>query len=164
GTGGGAAGGGGTTGAGGKAGGAGGAAAGAGGVGAGGGGAAGAGGQTNTADGGAADSARGSGGAGVGGNTGAVGWGKEEDPSAHCTVTAQLPAYAALMADGKLPDPFKMLDGTRITNKSQWACRREELLKQLFNYVYGDKPIPAKGSVSGTVSASMISVKVTEGG
>jgi hypothetical protein len=113
-----------------------------------------------TAKGGTGGGAAGTGG---GGNTGAAGWGKEEDPGAHCTVTAQLPAYSALTADGKLPDPFKMLDGTRITNKSQWACRREELLKQLFNYVYGDKPIPAKGSVSGTVSSSKISVKVTEG-
>jgi hypothetical protein len=107
--------------------------------------------------------ASGTGGAGGGSSTGPVGWGKEEDPSARCTVTSQLPAYSALTADGKLPDPFKMLDGTRITNKSQWACRREELLKQLFNYVYGDKPIPAKGSVSGTVTSTKISVKVTEG-
>ncbi|HXT99767.1 MAG TPA: PE PGRS family protein, partial [Polyangia bacterium] len=99
-----------------------------------------------------------------GSSTGTIGWGKEEDPGSRCTVdTSKFPAYSALTADGKLPDPFKMLDGTRITNKNQWACRREELLKQLFNYVYGDKPIPAKGSVTGTVTSTMISVKVTEG-
>ena len=50
------------------------------------------------------------------------------------------------MADGKLPDPFKKLDGTRITNKSEWLCRRAEIVKQLAKYIYGDKPIPAKGS------------------
>jgi len=143
--------------------GAGGAAVGSGGAGVGGSGAVGTGGKTTTVDGGAGDTASGTGGAGAGGSTGAIAWGKEEDPSARCTVTAQFPAYSALTADGKLPDPFKMLDGTRITNKSQWACRREELLKQLFNYIYGDKPIPAKGSVSGTVSSTMISVKVNEG-
>jgi hypothetical protein len=92
------------------------------------------------------------------------GWGKAEDPGAGCTVTGTLPEYSALTADPKLPDPFKKLDGTRITSKSEWACRREEILKQLFKYIYGDKPIPAKGSVTGTVSTSKISVKVSEGG
>ncbi len=99
----------------------------------------------------------------AGGSTGTGDWGKQEDPSAGCPVTATLPEYAALTADGKLPDPFKMLDGTRITNKSQWRCRRAEAVKQLAKYIYGEKPIPAKGSVSGTVSTTSISVKVTEG-
>ncbi|HKO47839.1 MAG TPA: PE PGRS family protein [Polyangiaceae bacterium] len=95
--------------------------------------------------------------------TGSINWGKEENPTARCTVTGTLPGYADLKPDGKLPDPFTKLDGTRIKNKSEWACRREEILKQQFNYVYGEKPIPAKGSVTGTVSTSKISVKVTEG-
>lgn len=99
-----------------------------------------------------------------GGAPGAANWGKEEDPGAQCSVTDQLPDYAALKADSKLPDPFTKLDGTRIKDKSEWACRREEILKQLFKYVYGDKPIPAKGSVTGTVSSSKISVKVSDGG
>jgi len=90
-------------------------------------------------------------------------WGKVEDPGAGCPVTATLPEYAALKADGKLPDPFMKLDGTRIKDKSEWKCRREEILKQLQKYIYGEKPIPAKGSVTGTVSTTKISVKVTEG-
>ena len=96
-------------------------------------------------------------------STGATGWGKEEDPGARCPVTGTLPDYAALKADGKLPDPFLKLDGTRIKDKSEWLCRREEILRQLAKYIYGEKPIPAKGSVSGTVSTTKISVKVTEG-
>jgi len=111
------------------------------------------------AGGGAAGGAAG-GGTSVGGP---IAWGKEEDPSSHCPVTATLPAYADLKADGKLPDPFMKLDGTRIKNKSEWACRRAEIVKQLAKYIYGEKPIPAKGSVTGTVSATKISVKVTEG-
>ncbi|MEI9936234.1 MAG: PE PGRS family protein [Pseudomonadota bacterium] len=103
------------------------------------------------------------GGSAPGGSPGTINWGKEEDPSAKCPVTAALPAYADLKADGKLPDPFMKLDGTRIKDKSEWACRRAEIVKQLAKYIYGEKPIPAKGSVSGTVSASKISVKVTEG-
>jgi hypothetical protein len=98
-----------------------------------------------------------------GGSTGGINWGKEEDPGSRCPVTGTLPAYADLKADGKLPDPFMKLDGTRIKDKSEWACRREEILRQLAKYIYGEKPIPAKGSVSGTVSTTKISVKVTEG-
>ena len=100
---------------------------------------------------------------GPGGSAGTVNWGKEEDPTVNCPVTGTLPAYADLKPDGKLPDPFMKLDGTRIKDKSEWACRRAEIVKQLAKYIYGEKPIPAKGSVSGTVSTTSISVKVTEG-
>ena len=113
-----------------------------------------------TGTGGGAAGTTGTGGAG-GPSTG--GWGMQEDPSAGCPVTGTLPDYSALTADGKLPDPFKKLDGTRITNKSEWLCRRAEIVKQLAKYIYGDKPIPAKGLVSGTVSTTSISVKVTGG-
>ena len=97
------------------------------------------------------------------GSTGGIAWGKKENPTAGCTVKGTMPEYSALKANSKLPDPFKMLDGTRITNKSDWACRREEMLRQTLKYIFGDKPIPAEGSVSGTVSTTKISVKVTEG-
>jgi hypothetical protein len=103
------------------------------------------------------------GGSSGGSSPGTGTWGKEEDPSSHCPVTATLPEYAALMPDGKLPDPFKKLDGTRIKDKSEWMCRRAEIVKQLAKYIYGEKPIPPKGSVTGTVSTSKISVKVTDG-
>lgn len=94
---------------------------------------------------------------------GEIAWGREENPTAHCTV-GPLPEYSALKANSKLPDPFMRLDGTRITNKSEWACRREEIRQQLFKYIIGEKPIPAEGSVSGTVTATKISVNVKEGG
>ena len=121
------------------------------------------GGTTGTGGGAAGTTGTAGAGGGSGGSTGPGGWGTQEDPSAGCPVTGTLPDYAALMADGKLPDPFKKLDGTRITNKSEWLCRRAEIVKQLAKYIYGDKPIPAKGLVSGTVSTTSISVKVTGG-
>ncbi len=93
-----------------------------------------------------------------------IAWGKEENPTAHCEV-GTLPEYNALQANPKLPDPFLKLDGTtRISNKSEWPCRREEILRSLFKYVFGEKPIPKKGSVTGTVTESKISVKVSEDG
>jgi len=104
------------------------------------------------------------GGGGSGGSApGSAPWGEVENPGADCTVTDQFPTYAQLTANGKLPDPFTKMDGTRITNKSEWKCRRAELVKQLANYIYGEKPIPPAGSVSGTVTSSKITVSVSGG-
>lgn len=105
----------------------------------------------------------GTGGSGPGGSPGAINWGKEENPTKGCTVGA-MPEVGSLKANAKLPDPFTKIDGTRMTDKSEWACRREEILREGFKFIYGDKPIPAKGSVTGTVSTTAISITVTEGG
>jgi hypothetical protein len=82
-----------------------------------------------------------------------------EDDGADCAVT--LPS--SLTANAKLPDPFKKLDGTRISAMSDWRCRREEIKKMAEKYVYGEKPArPA--SVTGTVSRTGITVNVTDNG
>lgn len=116
----------------------------------------------STGAGGSDDSSTGGSGSG-GSSSGTVAWGEVEDPGADCPVTDDLPGYADLSSEPKLPDPFMMLDGTRITDKSQWACRRAELVKQLATYIYGEKPIPPEGSVTGTVSTSTITVNVSGG-
>lgn len=82
-----------------------------------------------------------------------------EDEGADCPVT--LPG--SLIADSRLPDPFRKLDGARITAKSDWRCRREEIKKLAERYVYGEKPAkPA--SVTGTVSSTNITVNVSHNG
>jgi hypothetical protein len=43
-------------------------------------------------------------------------------------------------------------------------CRREELLKEAYAFIYGEKPVVSPGAVSGSVSTSSISVQVDEGG
>ena len=40
-----------------------------------------------------------------------------------------------------LPDPFLSLDGNRITQISQWPCRRNEISKQAQKYMLGVKPV-----------------------
>jgi hypothetical protein len=73
-----------------------------------------------------------------------------------------LPAASSLTtANPKLPDPFKKMDGTRIATKADWRCRREEILRQGYEYIWGDKPVVAADAVTGTVSNTMISVRVT---
>ncbi|WP_377266995.1 cellulose-binding protein [Peterkaempfera sp. SMS 1(5)a] len=82
-----------------------------------------------------------------------------EDDGADCTV----PNPGTSPANSMLPDPFKKLDGTRITTTSDWRCRREEIKQLAEKSVYGPKPAkPA--SVTGTVSATGITVNVTDQG
>ncbi|MER7794190.1 cellulose-binding protein [Streptomyces sp. NPDC097640] len=82
-----------------------------------------------------------------------------EDDGADCAV----PDPSALTANSKLPDPFTRLNGTRISTKSDWRCRRAEIKKLAEKYVYGEKHAkPA--SVTGTVSNTNITVNVTDQG
>ncbi|KNY25429.1 carbohydrate-binding protein [Pseudobacteroides cellulosolvens] len=74
-----------------------------------------------------------------------------------------VPSFSQLKENAKFPDPFKMMDGTRMTSKDQWEKRREEVkaLAQTFEYgVIPGKPQSVKGSVSGNT----ITVTVTDNG
>ncbi|WP_250031697.1 glucuronyl esterase domain-containing protein [Paractinoplanes maris] len=85
-----------------------------------------------------------------------------ENEGAACTVPT-LPDAGSLSADAKLPDPFRKLDGTRITTRSAWTCRREEIKRLSEKFVYGEKPATPQ-SVTGTVSSSSITVNVSHQG
>jgi hypothetical protein len=82
-----------------------------------------------------------------------------EDDGADCPVS--LPG--SLTSNSRLPDPFTKLNGTRISAKSDWRCRREEIKKLAERYVYGEKPAKS-ASVTGTVSSTGITVNVTQNG
>ena len=70
-----------------------------------------------------------------------------EDDGADCPVSVP----ASWPSTAKLPDPFKKIDGTRISAKADWRCRRAEIKELAERYVYGEKHAkPA--SVTGTVS------------
>jgi hypothetical protein len=87
--------------------------------------------------------------------------GSSEDDGANCTIGA-LPS-GTLPTIAKLPDPFTKLDGTRMTTKAEWRCRREEIRKLAEKFAYGTKP-PPPATVTGTVSRTSITVNVTDGG
>jgi hypothetical protein len=103
----------------------------------------------------------------AGGSTGAAGGGST-DPGAgfnynpdfvefvgkDCMVTTPVAADNA-----KLPDLFKNFDGTRMSKKSDWKCRRAELKKAVETFIHGEKP-GRPDKVTGTVSATSISVHV----
>ena len=85
-----------------------------------------------------------------------------ENRGADCVVP-DLPPGNTLPSSTMLPDPFTRLDGTRLTQKSDWTCRREEILQQVYQYIYGEKPT-APDSVTGTVSNTQISVNIQHNG
>lgn len=58
-------------------------------------------------------------------------------------ASADLPSIEALSEIQELPDPFVMMDGTRITSASEWNEKRRPELKRLFqHYMYGYAPAP----------------------
>ncbi|SNT42902.1 Chitodextrinase [Streptosporangium subroseum] len=85
-----------------------------------------------------------------------------EDEGADCVVPA-LPDAGSLPTNAMLPDPFKKLNGTRISTTSEWRCRREEIKKLAEKFVYGEKP-PKPATVTGTVSNTNITVNVNHNG
>jgi hypothetical protein len=85
-----------------------------------------------------------------------------EDEGANCAVPT-LPDLASLPTNARLPDPFRRLDGTRITTRADWRCQREEIKKLAEKFVYGEKPARPQ-SVTGTVSRTSITVNVTDNG
>jgi hypothetical protein len=81
-----------------------------------------------------------------------------EDEGADCPV-----ATSSTINNSQLPDPFTRLDGTRISSRSDWRCRRAEIRELAERYVYGQKPAkPA--TVTGTVTSSSITVNVSDSG
>ena len=102
------------------------------------------------------------GGIGTGGASGGTpGTGAGEDDGTDCTV-ATLPDSGSLPTVALLPDPFKKLDGTRMSTKAEWRCRREEIRKQAEKYAFGTKPAKPQ-TVTGTISNTTISVRVMDG-
>jgi hypothetical protein len=107
-----------------------------------------------TGTGGAGGSSTAGGGSVGGGGTAS---GSVENQSADCPVAA-LPDASALPQIPKLPDPFKKLDGARVSSKADWRCRRQEIRAQAEKYIFGAKPTP--DVVSGTVTNTSIKVHV----
>ena len=81
-----------------------------------------------------------------------------ENEGADCTVGA-MPTPTA---NAKLPNPFKKLDGTIMTTKAEWRCRRQEILKMAETFAYGTKE--GTPTTTGTVTDGKITVNVSQGG
>ena len=80
--------------------------------------------------------------------------GYPENTGAGCEVTA-----GNLNRFNNLPDPFTKHDGTRITAKADWECRRNEIKKDIERFEVGTKPEPPQ--VAATLNGNQLNVVVT---
>src|SRR5690606_27848694 len=84
---------------------------------------------------------------------GALGY--PENTGAFCEVSAG--AYGT--DNPNLPNPFAMNDGTIISSRAEWACRRNEIKKDLEEYEIGVKPEPP--DVAASFTGGTLRVEVT---
>lgn len=77
-----------------------------------------------------------------------------------------LPASLNYAANPKLPNPYLTINGTKITSKSQWACRKEEMKQLYYRYSLGSMPArPNVTAKDGTKSTPLsITIKLPSSG
>ena len=108
-----------------------------------------------------APGAAGSAGAGGSGPIGSGTGGKEDNAKGKCTVGTP-PTFANSVANSKLPDPFKFLNGMRLSSKADWACLRADLSAMLQACIYGPK-MPPPDKLTATFSGGKMTVNMTVG-
>lgn len=74
-----------------------------------------------------------------------------------------LPVFARLAHQAKLPDPFRFLDGTRMSANEEWPARREEIKALAERFQYGNKP-PKPEVVSGSFKDNRVTVSCQHAG
>jgi hypothetical protein len=86
-----------------------------------------------------------------------------ENTGADCPAAPTPPAFSALTPVTNLPDPFLMLNGTRISTRDQWRCRRAEIGSLIQHWGSGAKGAPPS-NLTATFSGGKLTVVVTQGG
>jgi hypothetical protein len=85
----------------------------------------------------------------------------KEDTGANCTKPP-LPEFSALPSIPHLPDPFTKADGSRMTTREEWRCRRAEIKAMLEHYDVGEKP-GKPSTFKATLDGNTINITVGEG-
>jgi hypothetical protein len=80
-----------------------------------------------------------------------------------CTIPP-LPSFASLPTNSFLPDPFTFMNGTRMSSKADWTCRRAEIAALAQEFEYGSKPNTPASAVTGSRSGNTLVVTVNDGG
>ncbi|KAH6674569.1 hypothetical protein B0J14DRAFT_44180 [Halenospora varia] len=75
-------------------------------------------------------------------------------------TTCTIQTSAAYPKSSKLPDPFLLANGKRLSTKDEWACKRAEIRDQIQLYELGTKP--AKPTVSATISSNKLTIVCSE--
>ncbi|MCJ1312217.1 hypothetical protein MMC25_005891 [Agyrium rufum] len=78
-------------------------------------------------------------------------------------VCGSIPANFKFTENYQLPDPFTSISGSKVTTKSEWACRQNEISQLFQRYELGTKPTkPAK--VSGKYKNGTLTITAGQNG
>ena len=91
------------------------------------------------------------------------GGGNENCNYTGCTIPT-MPSFSSLPSNAYLPDPFTFMNGTRMTTKAQWDCRRAEIATLIQEFESGYKPCTPYSATTATYSGSTLTVTVTDNG
>jgi hypothetical protein len=80
----------------------------------------------------------------------------------NCTPVSPLPVGTMGPSQKMCPDPFKFINGTRISSKADWECLRADLSAMLQAAVYGPK-MPPPDTLKATISGGTVTVNCTVG-
>jgi hypothetical protein len=75
-----------------------------------------------------------------------------------------MPSFASLPTNSFLPDPFTFMNGSRVTTKAEWICRRAEIATLAQEFEYGYKPNTPNSATTGSLSGNTLTVTVTDNG
>ncbi len=78
-------------------------------------------------------------------------------------IPPAMPPVSALPSIPELPDPFKFMDGQRMTHLDEWRCRHAELSALVQYYEYGPYP-PPPDNVTGVLNGETLTVTVQANG
>ncbi|RDL29917.1 uncharacterized protein BP5553_10544 [Venustampulla echinocandica] len=74
-----------------------------------------------------------------------------------------LPSTIPSSVNSKLPNPFTFLNGTKVSTKESWECRREEIKSLIQRYELGTKP-PKPETLTATYADGKINIVCGEAG
>ena len=70
-------------------------------------------------------------------------------------------AVGTMSKNDDLPNPFAKHDGSIISSKADWECRRNEIKADIEQFEIGKKPDPAETTVAATYDGTNLNVVVT---
>ena len=75
-----------------------------------------------------------------------------------------MPPFALLPTNSFLPDPFTFVDGSRVTSRAEWNCRRAEIAALAQEFEYGSKPNTPSAATTASLNGNTLTVTVTDNG
>ncbi|KAI0744956.1 hypothetical protein C8Q76DRAFT_789417 [Earliella scabrosa] len=80
-----------------------------------------------------------------------------------CATPSTVPGFS----NSRLPNPFKFNDGSAVTTKADWECRRAQILKLVQGYEAGElpgKPSSLTASISKSGTTGTLRITASNGG